>query len=79
MLSDAPTAVAVWINELHYDNSGTDVNEGVEMAGTAGLDLNGWSIVAYNGANGTAYKAVSLSGIVPDERSGYGIARFDID
>ena len=79
MLSDAPVAVAAWINELHYDNSGTDVNEGVEVAGTAGLDLNGWSLVAYNGANGTAYKAVSLSGTVPDEGSGYGIAWFDID
>ena len=26
----------VWINELHYDNSGTDANERVEIIGTAG-------------------------------------------
>ncbi len=29
----------VFINEIHYDNSGTDTNEGVEIAGPAGTDL----------------------------------------
>jgi hypothetical protein len=39
-----PTSV-VFINEIHYDNAGTDVGEGVEIAGTAGMDLTGWSII----------------------------------
>jgi hypothetical protein len=28
----------VFINEIHYDNTGTDVGEGVEIAGTDGQD-----------------------------------------
>jgi hypothetical protein len=27
-----------WINELHYDNFGSDADEGVEIAGPAGID-----------------------------------------
>jgi hypothetical protein len=37
-----PTTSVVFINEIHYDNAGTDVGEGVEIAGTAGTDLTGW-------------------------------------
>lgn len=33
----------VWINEIHYDNVGTDQNEGVEIAGRAGIDFTGWT------------------------------------
>ncbi len=29
-------AQEVFINELHYDNSGTDADEGIEIAGPAG-------------------------------------------
>jgi hypothetical protein len=45
----------VFINEIHYDNTGTDVGEGVEIAGTAGTDLTGWSIIPYNGNGGVSY------------------------
>ena len=31
----------VFINELHYDNSGSDTGEAVEIAGPAGADLTG--------------------------------------
>lgn len=31
----------VWINELHYNNEGSDVNEGVELAGRAGTGERG--------------------------------------
>ena len=57
----------VWLNELHYDNAGTDINEGVEVAGNAGMDLSCYSILAYNGGDGTIYKTVILNGYVPDE------------
>jgi hypothetical protein len=30
----------VWINEIHYDNVGTDANEFIEVAGTTGVDLS---------------------------------------
>jgi len=68
----------VWINEFHYDNSGGDTGEFVEVAGTAGTDLAGWSIVAYNGNGGTVYKTQSLSGIIGDQQAGFGTVSFAI-
>jgi len=66
----------VFINELHYDNTGTDENEGVEIAGPAGTDLTGWSIVLYNGSGGASYNTISLSGTIPDQDNGYGTLVF---
>ncbi|MGI9240203.1 MAG: endonuclease, partial [Verrucomicrobiales bacterium] len=40
-------AQAVFINELHYDNSGADTNEGLEIAGPAGTDLSAYRLVFY--------------------------------
>jgi uncharacterized protein len=40
----------VFINEIHYDNAGTDTGEVVEIAGPAGTDLSGWRLVRYNGS-----------------------------
>lgn len=48
------TAQSVFINEIHYDNTGTDFLEFVEVAGPAGTSLAGWSIVRYNGSTPTA-------------------------
>jgi len=66
----------IFINELHYDNAGTDSGEGVEIAGPAGDNLAGWSLVAYNGATGAAYSTTPLSGIIDDEENGYGAKFF---
>ncbi|WP_211242160.1 T9SS type A sorting domain-containing protein [Pontimicrobium aquaticum] len=49
----------VWINELHYDNTGGDVNEFVEVV--ANFDASGYELVLYNGSNGTSYATKSLS------------------
>lgn len=68
---------AVWINELHYDNSGADVGEFVEVAGEAGTDLCQYQIVGYNGSNGEAYARVYLAGTIPDESNGYGAVAFN--
>ena len=62
----------VWINEFHYDNTGTDEGEFIEVAGPSCADLTGWSIVLYNGANGQTYGTSLLSGVVPDQSGGYG-------
>ena len=53
----APTSV--FINEIHYDNTGTDAGEAIEVAGPAGTDLTGWSLVLYNG-NGGVYMGPQL-------------------
>ncbi len=65
-------AQSVFINEIHYDNAGGDVGESVEIAGPAGTDLSTYSIVLYNGSNGTSYNTVTLSGSIDDEGSGFG-------
>ncbi len=66
------TAATVFINEIHYDNTGTDVGEAIEIAGPAGTDLTGWSLVLYNGANGLSYGTTALSGTIPAQQSGFG-------
>ena len=63
---------AVFINEIHYDNTGADTGEAIEVAGPAGTDLTGWSIVLYNGNGGAQYGTIALSGIIPDQSSGFG-------
>ncbi len=66
----APTPV--FFNEFHYDNTGTDTGEFIEIAGPAGTDLTGWSITLYNGANGLTYNTVALSGLLPNQQNGFG-------
>ncbi len=68
--------VSIWINEIHYDNSGTDSNEGVEVAGTAGIDLSAYALLGYNGGDGKAYMSNTLSGTIDDEGCGYGAVWF---
>lgn len=67
-----------FINEFHYDNSGTDTGEAIEIAGPAGLNLSGWSIVLYNGADGKKYITSNLNGIVPHLQNGLGSLAFSI-
>ena len=63
----------VFINEIHYDNTGTDVGEFVEIAGVAGTNLAGWTLVLYNGNGGAAYNTTDLSTfIIDDEGNGFG-------
>ncbi|HBA66361.1 MAG TPA: hypothetical protein DCZ48_09365 [Methylococcaceae bacterium] len=69
----------VFINEIHYDNVGTDVGEAIEIAGPAGTNLTGWRIVRYNGNNpndGVVYTSPAanetLTGTIPDSGNGFG-------
>ena len=66
----------VFINEIHYDNIGTASNEGVEIAGPSGTDLNGWNIEFYNGNNSLVYATMSLSGIIPNLENSRGAIWF---
>jgi hypothetical protein len=68
-----PVCGVLFINELHYDNASTDVGEFIEVAGTAGTDLSGYSLVLYNGSNGTVYSTTALTGILPDMQNGFGV------
>ena len=65
-------ATAVFINEIHYDNAGTDAGEAIEIAGPAGTNLTDWDLVLYNGSNGAVYNTTALMGSIPDQGSGFG-------
>ncbi len=73
-----PVTSNAWINEIHYDNSGTDQGEFVEIAGTQGLSLSGWKILAYNGNGGGVYKTINLSGTLANQSQGFGAIDFSI-
>ena len=52
----APLAASaeVFINEIHYDNSGSDTGERIEVVATAGESLSTYRIYLYNGATPSA-------------------------
>ncbi|HEX5637207.1 MAG TPA: hypothetical protein VFY78_08985, partial [Gammaproteobacteria bacterium] len=70
-------ATPVFINEIHYDNSSTDVGEAIEIAGPAGMDISNWSLVLYNGNGGAVYNTLTLSGVIPNLADGYGALAFN--
>ncbi|MBN2010266.1 PEP-CTERM sorting domain-containing protein [candidate division KSB1 bacterium] len=78
LFTTASFGTNVFINEIHYDNDGGDTGEAIEIAGIAGLDLAGWSVVFYNGNGGAPYETLSLSGILSDMQNGFGILSFEI-
>ena len=67
----------IFINEIHYDNVGGDTGEAIEIAGPAGTDLTSWSLVLYNGSDGSVYDTENLTGIIPDLCNG-GVLSFPI-
>ncbi|EAQ50591.1 lamin tail domain-containing protein [Leeuwenhoekiella blandensis] len=71
--------VNVWINEIHYDNIGGDVNERVEIAGSAGIDLTGYTIYHYNGASGTILSSESITGIIVEIAEGLGVKNIEFN
>jgi uncharacterized protein len=71
-------ATTVFINELHYDNVGTDVGEFIEIIGPTGTDLSGWQVVLYNGMGGVVYNtttipASTILGNLGGSCAGYGV------
>ncbi|SCX94726.1 Por secretion system C-terminal sorting domain-containing protein [Nonlabens sp. Hel1_33_55] len=50
-----------WINEIHYDNAGGDINEGIEVIVENSGAASDYLITAYNGSNGTSYDTEDLS------------------
>ena len=77
-LSASVSAQDVFINEIHYDNSGSDAGEAIEVAGPAGTNLAGWTLLLYNGSatQGTVYSTIGLAGTLPNQQSGCGTLSF---
>ena len=67
---------AVFINEIHYDNAGTDTQEFVEVAGPAGTNLDNYDLLVYNGNGGGLYGTIALTGVLDDQQGGMGTAAF---
>lgn len=66
LLSLPTNASALVISEILYDAiSGDAGNVFVELFGAPGTDLSGWSLQGVNGADGSVYKTVALSGVIP--------------
>ncbi|HET9468447.1 MAG TPA: hypothetical protein VFO48_08545, partial [Vicinamibacterales bacterium] len=49
------SATGVRISEIHYDNTGTDAGEAIEVSAPLTTDLFGWRVVLYNGSGGASY------------------------
>ena len=66
-----------WVNEIHYDNSGGDTGEGVEIVirDIATYPLTNWSVELYNGSNGAKYGTIDFTLPTSQEsRNGFTIA-----
>lgn len=62
-----PTVPATRFSEIHYDNTGTDVGERIEISGPVGASVAGWKVYLYNGSNGATYEPTkTLTGTIPD-------------
>lgn len=59
----APLTTTVFINEIHYDNTGTDTGEAIEIAAPSGTSLTGWNVVLYNGNGGASYDTDPLGAV----------------
>ena len=66
MTAASATGAATVISELLYDVDGPDAGQVfVELYGTPGTVLDGLWIEGVNGTNGSVYKTVTLSGVIP--------------
>ena len=71
------SAQIVFINEIHYNNVGTDTDEFIEIAGPAGTDIFPYRLYLYNGSNGTIYNEMFKTGTIPDEGNGFGAIAYN--
>jgi hypothetical protein len=68
-----------FINEIHYDNSGGDSNEFIEIASLATTDLSDLVVLFYNGNDGEQYKNKTLAGYTfGNITNGYGFIKVAI-
>ena len=67
------TTADAWINEIHYDNNGADVDEAVEIvvADISTYPLANWYIQPYNGSNGQQVGGENYFD-TPDDQSSVG-------
>jgi len=74
----------IFINEFHYSNGPVSQDQGVEIAGPAGIDLSNYELVVQQQVNSNpntflveVYRS-TLSGMIDDEGSGFGAVWFPV-
>ncbi|WP_367391047.1 T9SS type A sorting domain-containing protein [Lewinella sp. LCG006] len=74
----------IFINEFHYSNGPISQDQGVEIAGPAGVDLSNYELVVQQRVGGNlnvflveVYRS-TLSGIIDDEGAGFGAIWFPV-
>jgi hypothetical protein len=64
----SPATALPLISEVFYDAVGTDTGQSfVELYGTPGTDLTGFTIEGINGSNGDVTDSIALSGLIPPD------------
>jgi len=55
-----------WINEIHYDNAGTDEGEFIEVVieNPGNYELGDFQVILYNGSGGASYNSKSLDDFI---------------
>ncbi len=61
LIAQATPISNVFINEIHYDNDGSDIYEYIEISGNSSIDLTNWSLRFYNGKDGKEGKSFELN------------------
>lgn len=65
------TGLTVFVNELHYINTGDKHGRGVEIAGPASVDLTNYSVTCYDNA-GMVVERVDFTGTIDSEPGNRG-------
>jgi hypothetical protein len=61
------------ITEIHYDNTGADANERIEITVPTGTNITGWNVILYNGAGGVSYNTTLVSSGTLTTQAGFDI------
>ena len=61
--------VNIVINEVYYNNPGSDTSCFIELKGDSGMSLDGYTVVGVNGNGGTEFNEIDLTGhTIPGDR-----------
>ncbi|MEM1216626.1 MAG: T9SS type A sorting domain-containing protein [Bacteroidota bacterium] len=73
----------IFLNEIHYNNEIIPQDQGIEVAGAAGVDLSNYMAIVYQTYGNVNHVNVEINrhrlyGLVDDEGAGYGAVWFPI-
>lgn len=76
----AQTNAEAWINEIHYDNSGSDVNETIEVVieNPTTYTLSNFTVHLYNGNDGSNYDSETLNNFTLGSQYNFNGSTFQV-